>query len=83
MKASTERFTGTPFGLTNAPATFQLVVDMVLAGLTWKSCLAYLDDIIIFYLSFEARSSRASPGWCIGTVVPGGTITEIGKVSFL
>jgi Reverse transcriptase (RNA-dependent DNA polymerase) len=42
-----------PFGLTNAPATFKRIVDMILAGLTWKSCLAYLDDIIIFSSSFE------------------------------
>jgi RNase H-like domain found in reverse transcriptase/Reverse transcriptase (RNA-dependent DNA polymerase)/Integrase zinc binding domain/Integrase core domain/Chromo (CHRromatin Organisation MOdifier) domain/Retroviral aspartyl protease len=37
-----------PFGLRNAPATFQRFVDITLAGLTWKTCLVYLDDIIIF-----------------------------------
>jgi Reverse transcriptase (RNA-dependent DNA polymerase) len=37
-----------PFGLRNAPATFQSFVDITLSGLTWKSCLVYLDDIIIF-----------------------------------
>ena len=37
-----------PFGLRNAPATFQRFVDITLAGLTWKSCLVYLDDIIVF-----------------------------------
>jgi Reverse transcriptase (RNA-dependent DNA polymerase) len=42
------RFLRIPFGLTNAPATFQRMVDMILAGFTWKSCLVYLDDIIIF-----------------------------------
>jgi Reverse transcriptase (RNA-dependent DNA polymerase) len=47
-----------PFGLTNAPATFQRMVDMILAGLTWKSCLVYLDDIIIFSSSFEERLSH-------------------------
>jgi len=36
------------FGLSNAPATFQRVVDMILAGLKWKSCLVYLDDLIVF-----------------------------------
>jgi RNase H-like domain found in reverse transcriptase/Reverse transcriptase (RNA-dependent DNA polymerase) len=44
-----------PFGITNAPATNQRMVDMVLAGLTWKSCLVYLDDIIVFSPSFEAQ----------------------------
>ena len=37
-----------PFGLRNAPATFQRFVDITLAGLAWKSCLVYLDDIIVF-----------------------------------
>jgi len=37
-----------PFGLCNAPSTFQCSVDMALAGLTWEVCLAYLDDLIIF-----------------------------------
>jgi Reverse transcriptase (RNA-dependent DNA polymerase) len=29
--------------------------DMVLAGLTWKSCLVYVDDIIVFSPSFDAH----------------------------
>jgi len=37
-----------PFGLCNAPSTFQRLVDMTLAGLTWEICLCYLDDLIIF-----------------------------------
>ena len=31
----------------NAPATFQRVMQVVLAGLEWKSCFIYLDDIVI------------------------------------
>jgi hypothetical protein len=42
-----------PFGLRNAPATFQRFVDIKLAGLTCKSCLVYLDDIIVFYKTPE------------------------------
>src|SRR2546421_4057740 len=42
-----------PFGLTNAPATFQCTINLVLAGLKWKSCFVYLDDIIIYSPSFD------------------------------
>ena len=37
-----------PFGLCNAPATFQRLMHSVLHGLVNKVCLIYLDDIIVF-----------------------------------
>lgn len=37
-----------PFGLRNAPSTFQRTMDMVLAGAKWNHCLVYIDDILIF-----------------------------------
>ena len=42
-----------PFGLCNAPATFQRFMDATLAGLKWKNLVVYMDDIIIFSSTFE------------------------------
>ena len=41
------------FGLCNAPASFQRTMDMVLNGYRWKTCLVYLDDVIIFSKNFD------------------------------
>ena len=37
-----------PFGLRNAPATFQRALDIILSGVRWQTCLIYLDDVIVF-----------------------------------
>ena len=42
-----------PFGLCNAPATFQRLMDLVLAGLQWSHCLVYLDDVVVLGRSFD------------------------------
>ena len=42
-----------PFGLTNAPATFHRALDMILSPFKWKTCLVYIDDIVIFSKSVE------------------------------
>ncbi|KII70617.1 Retrovirus-related Pol polyprotein from transposon 17.6 [Thelohanellus kitauei] len=44
-----------PFGLCNAPATFQRLMHKLLKGL--DNCMAYLDDIVIFSESFEGHIS--------------------------
>lgn len=41
-----------PFGLCNAPATFQRPMDCIMAGLQWQSCLVCLDDVIVLGRSF-------------------------------
>ncbi|PIK53661.1 Retrovirus-related Pol polyprotein from transposon [Apostichopus japonicus] len=47
-----------PMGLKNSPVTFQRVMETVLRGLTWKSCLVYMDDIIIFSNNFADHISH-------------------------
>lgn len=47
-----------PFGLCSAPATFQRMMDTVLSGLKWQSCLVYLDDVVVFSETFEQHLHR-------------------------
>lgn len=47
-----------PFGLCNAPATFERFMDTILRGLKWEICLCYLDDVVIFGRTFEEHNTR-------------------------
>ena len=38
-----------PFGLCNAPATFECLMELVLRDLQWLICLVHLDDIIVVW----------------------------------
>ena len=42
------QFTVMPFGLCNAPATFERLMERVMRGLVGKGVLIYLDDIIVY-----------------------------------
>ena len=48
-----------PFGLCNASATFECLMDRVLCGMRLSRCLVYLDDVI----SFGGTIEEALPGW--------------------
>ncbi|KAL0151982.1 hypothetical protein M9458_052700 [Cirrhinus mrigala] len=46
-----------PMGLSNAPATFQRLMELVLRGLSLHICMVYLDDILIYNKTFEEHLS--------------------------
>ncbi|GFV80426.1 retrovirus-related Pol polyprotein from transposon 17.6 [Trichonephila clavipes] len=47
-----------PFGLCNAPATFERMMDNLLRHFKWTMCLCYLDVIIVFSETFEDHLIR-------------------------
>ena len=51
-------FNKMPFGLCNAPATFQRLMETVLAGLTRRRCFVYLDDILVISNTWEEHLSN-------------------------
>ena len=49
-----------PFVLCNAPATFQRLMDLVLSGIQWSSCLVYIDDVVIMVKTFQHHCTICS-----------------------
>lgn len=47
-----------PFGLCNAPSTFQRLMERIFGDQRFQSLLLYLDDIVIFSGSFEQHIQR-------------------------
>ncbi|CAG2204810.1 unnamed protein product [Mytilus edulis] len=52
------QFRQMPFGLACAPATFERLMERVLAGLQWSICLVYLDDIIVCGYSSDWKAQQ-------------------------
>lgn len=51
-------FTRMPFGLRNAPATFQRLMDQVLSGLQGLEMFVYMDDIVIYASSLREHDIK-------------------------
>ncbi|GBN03213.1 hypothetical protein AVEN_36787-1 [Araneus ventricosus] len=47
-----------PFGLCNAPAIFERMMDTVLLDLKWNICLCYLDYIVVYVPNFQEHEFR-------------------------
>ena len=55
-----------PFGLCNAPGTFERLMETVLRGMQWERAVLYLDDIILFSKDVpDHRRSRGS--WALSS----------------
>jgi hypothetical protein len=52
------QFIKMPFGLNNAPATYQRCIDVVLFGLKGIDCFLYLDDRICFSATMEKHARK-------------------------
>lgn len=49
----TYRYSRMPFGLRNAPVTFQRALEIILSEVRWRTSLVYLDDIVVFSKNTE------------------------------
>ncbi|KAL1920943.1 uncharacterized protein VTP21DRAFT_11578 [Calcarisporiella thermophila] len=49
----TYQFRVMPFGLCNAPATFQRLMEHVLDGMLWKNVVVFIDDINVYSRTFD------------------------------
>ena len=52
------QFKNMPFGLCNAPGTFERLMETVLRGMQWERAVLYLDDIIIFSSNLTEHLER-------------------------
>ena len=51
-------FTVLPFGLKNSPSVFQRLMHEVLRELQGRTCMVFLDDIIVFSVTWEEHLQR-------------------------
>ena len=78
--AGTFQCTRMPFGLTNAPACFQRALDLVLTKYKWKTCLVYLDDVIIFSKNLDDHIAHVDE--ILDTLSAAGVTLKVNKCHF-
>ncbi|XP_030839698.1 uncharacterized protein LOC115923367 [Strongylocentrotus purpuratus] len=47
-----------PFGLCNAPGTFERAMELIMKGLQWRTLILYLDDIIVMSSTIGEHINR-------------------------
>jgi hypothetical protein len=52
------QFLRLPFGLSTSPASFQMMMDLVLRDLIGTDCCVFIDDVIVFGRTIEEHASR-------------------------
>lgn len=69
-----------PFDLTNAPATFWRTLDISLSGINWRTCLIYLNNVIMFSKLFDAHLEDVD--MLLSTLRDAGVFQNLKKYSF-
>ncbi len=63
MRQGLFQFTVMPFSLCSTPATFEHLMELVLSGLSWKTCLICLDGVIMYEENFYDALDRLEQVW--------------------
>ena len=69
-----------PFGLCNAPATSQRLMNSVLEPFLGKFCLVYLDDIIVYSKDVESHKQHLAA--VLEKLSQAGLYTQLSKCNF-
>ncbi|MCO5762841.1 MAG: reverse transcriptase domain-containing protein [Chromatiaceae bacterium] len=69
------------FGMKRSPRVFQRALHLILGDLVWKSCLVYLDDIIIFGRDFHTFADNLER--VVRALAEAGAAISIDKSCFL
>ncbi|HRP36576.1 MAG TPA: reverse transcriptase domain-containing protein [Candidatus Dojkabacteria bacterium] len=70
-----------PMGLSNSPATFQRAMEEALGELRYKSCMVFIDDIIIYSKSFQEHLQHLEEVLC--KLASKGLYAKLSKCQFL